>query len=412
MHRGLLRFAIGCATLVFEPRRAGRKIRPARSMLTRQVLQELATAEPRRLVISIHARTDPRDPANTSATPAWLIELRNGLRAISDQLERGDDRDNRLAFRELRGRIERELTDLTAAERARSVTWILATDGTTDRFSLQLPLRRDRTVADTKPFVSPLVDVADRGAPVGVVLVGGDLIRLVQIEQGEATEPEDSSFELSLGDWRPFGGSAGGSPGRGLQITSHEERHGARVEAQRDRLFETAAAQTATRSAALGWERVVLIAEGQVASRFRGALPPTVRELVIAEADLNVVTETLPALADTVEPLIEEAWQRRTDALAQLASERAKGGGAATLGPQETFGALAEGRVEHLLIDQDHDFSSAIGSVPSAIRGPSHLLGERAVEAAIASSAQVTSLSAETSAALREADGIAALLRY
>ena len=381
-------------------------------MLTQQVLRDLATAEPKRLVISVHARTDPRDPANMSATPAWLIELRNGLRAISDELESGDDRENRMAFRALRTRIEQELTALTPTERARSVTGIFDADGTSDRFSLQLPLRRDRAVADTKPFVSPLVDIADRGAPVGVVLVGGDLIRIVQIEQAEATEPENSSFELTLGDWRPFGGSAGGSPRRGLQITSHEERYRARVEAQRDRLFETAAIETALRVEALGWDRVVLIAEGQVAARFRDVLPPTVRDRVVAEADLSIVSDELSVIADTVEPLIEQAWQRRTAALAGLASERAMSGGAATLGPQETLGALAEGRVDHLLIDPDHDFSSAVGMIPSSIGGPSNMLGERAVEMAIATSARVTSLSTEASAALREADGIAALLRY
>jgi Bacterial archaeo-eukaryotic release factor family 10 len=381
-------------------------------MLTQQVLQELATAEPERLVISVYARTDPRDPANVSVTPAWLIELRNGLRTISARLENGDDRESRLAFRALRPRIEEELIELTPGERARSVAWVLDADRTFGRFSLQLPLRRDHAVADAKPFVSPLVDIADRGAPVGVVLVGSELIRILQIEQAEVAEPENSSFELSLGDWRPFGGSAGGSPQRGLQFTSHEERYEARVEAQRERLFETAATETARRVEALGWERIVLIAEGQVASRFRQALPASARERIVADADLNLVGDELSVIADTVEPLIEGAWQRRADALAGLASERAKSGGAATLGPQETLGALAEGRVDHLLIDLDCDFSSAAGMIPPSLGGSGDMLGERAVETAIATSARVTSMSADASAALRDADGMASLLRY
>ncbi len=381
-------------------------------MLTHEVLEDLAKAEPRRLVISVHARTDPRDPANTSATPAWLIELRTGLRAISEQLENGDDRESRLAFRELRPRIEKELVALTPHERARSVAWILDADRTLGRFSLQLPLRRGRTVADTKPFVSPLVDVADRGAPVGVVLVGSDLIRILQIEQAEPSEPENSTFELSLGDWRPFGGSAGGSPARGRQTTSHEEHYRARVEKQRDRLFETGAKETAMRLETLGWERLVVIAEGQIASQFRHALPVPVRERVVAEADLNLVGDELNVIAETVEPLIEDAWQERTEALARLVTDRAKSGGAATLGPQETLGALAEGRVDHLVLDPDHDFSSAARMIPPSIGGPSHMLGERAVETAIATSARVTSMSTEASAALRDADGMAALLRY
>jgi hypothetical protein len=145
-----------------------------------------------------------------------LINLRNGLGMVSERLEAGEDREGRLAFRGLRKRIEEELVDLVPAERGRSVAWILDAEGYSERFSLQLPLRGDVVVADAKPFVSPLVDIADRGAPTGVILVGGELVRLVQIEQAEATEPENSSYELTLGDWRPFGGSAGGSSARGL----------------------------------------------------------------------------------------------------------------------------------------------------------------------------------------------------
>lgn len=382
-------------------------------MLTHEILRELATAEPGRLVISVHARTDPRDPANTASTPAWLIELRNGLRAISERLETGDDRDSRLAFRTVRERVEREMAGLAPAERARSVAWFLDLDGEySERFSLQLPLRRDRIVADSKPFVSPLVDVADRGGPTGVILVGGDLIRLVHIEQAEATEPENSTYELTLGDWRPFGGSAGGSSERGILTTSHEERYRARVAAQRDRLFVTAATETARRLEALGWERVVLAAEGQVAARFREVLPANLRERVIADADVNLVGEDPNVIADTVEPLIDAAWSRRARALSALAHDRAKGGGAATLGPEETLSALAEGRVDHLLIDPDFDFSSAPETVPSSIGGPADMLGERAVEAAIGTGAKVTALPTDESAALHDAGGMASLLRY
>jgi len=331
-------------------------------MLTQDVLHDLAAAKPTRLVISVHARTDPRDPANTSATPTWLIELRNGLGAIADRLERGDDRANRLTFRSLRPRIERDSRELEPAERARSVTWIHDADGQSARFSLQLPLRRNVVVADTKPFVSPLVDIADRGAPTGVIVVGSDLIRLVHIEQGEPTEPEDSSFELALGDWRPFGGSAGGSPARGVLTTSHEEHYRARVGAQRQQLFERAASET--------------------------------------------------AIADAVEPLIEDAWARQTGELIEQAYDRARAGGAATIGAHETLAALAEGRVQHLVLDPDHDLSDAAGTIPPSLRVRHELLAERAVEAAIATSASVSAFATERSSTLGVAGGMAALLRY
>jgi hypothetical protein len=382
-------------------------------MFGREALRDLAAAEPAGLVVSVYALTDPRDAANTASTPAWRIALRNGLKAISERLEAGDERDDRLAFRGLRERIEQELVDLGPAERARSVAWFLDLDGAhSQRFSLQLPLRDTDVVADRKPFVSPLVDIADRGARTGVILVGGDVVRLLQIEQAEPSEPANSIYELSLGDWRPFGGTAGGSPARGTLTVSHQERYEARVDAQRAQLFDTAATQTAKRLRDLGWERIVLVSERQVATRFREALPGEISELVIAEADLNLHGEEPAAIADALEPLIEDAWLTRTTALVKLAHDRALAGGAATLGAQETLGALAEGRVDHLILDPDYDFAQGVSTIPQPIRGPADMLGERAVETAIDTAAQVTALPTTASETLRDAGGMVALLRY
>lgn len=382
-------------------------------MFSREVLRDLATAEQGRPVISIYARTDPRDPANTRATAAWHVGLRNGLSVLAERLEAGDDRDDLLAFRTLREPIEQELINLDPAERARSVAWFVGIDGgSSQRLSLQLPVRRDALVCDTRPFVSPLVDVADRGALTGVVLVSGDLVRLMQIEQGEPTEPEDSTYELTLGDWRPFGGPAGGSSARGTQTVSHRERYEARVDAQRDHLFETAATQTAQRLDNLGWERIVLVSPEHVASRFREVLAPELRQRIIAESDHNLVGDELTAIADALEPLLQDAWLTRTTALVEQAHQHAQAGGAATLGAQETLGALAEGRVEHLVLDPEHDFSAAAGMIPAAIGGPADMLGERAVETAITTGAHVTAIATAASRTLRNAGGMVALLRY
>ena len=60
----------------------------------------------------------------------------------------------------------------------------------------------------------------------------------------------------------------------------------------------------------------------------------------------------------------------------------------------------------------DHDFASAAAMIPPSIGGPSEMLGKRAVEAAIGASAQVTACSTAVSETLRDAGGMAALLRY
>ena len=95
--------------------------------------------------------------------------------------------------------------------------------------------------------------------------------------------------------------------------------------------------------------------------------------------------------------------------MAALAHDRASSGGPATLGLEETLGALAEGRVAHLLIDPDHDFSALAATFPPAAGAPAEMLGERAVESAIAGAAQVTAITADT-LGQADRDGCAAAL--
>jgi Bacterial archaeo-eukaryotic release factor family 10 len=382
-------------------------------MITREDLRTLATATPGDAVLSVYARTDPRDPANTAATPAWEIALRNGLSAVAHRLEAREDRHARLRFRELRPAVEERVLALEPHERARSIAWFFGEEGDTiGTYALQLPLRGDAVVRDARPYVSPLVDVVDRGAPTGVVLAGRERVRLVHLEQGEASEPDDPAFELELGDWRPYGGTAGGSPSRGLRTTAHQERYDARVDEQRDRLYARAGEATAGRLEALGWERVALLAERGVASAFGAALPAAIVDRLVVDAEANVDRDDPATIADTVEPWLEDAWRESVVDLADRARTHALAGGPGAIGAKETLWALDEGRVEHLILDPDADFTEVAAMTPPGIAGPPELLGERAVEAAVATGAEVSTVPVATAPALEESGGMVALLRY
>ena len=58
----------------------------------------------------------------------------------------------------------------------------------------------------------------------------------------------------------------------------------------------------------LGWERIVLVSATQVAARFRAALPHVLSERVVAESDLNLLGTEPSAIAEALEPLIDDAW--------------------------------------------------------------------------------------------------------
>src|SRR4051812_27504450 len=133
---------------------------------TMDLVRELALLEPDAPVLSVYLRTDPRDPANTAHAPGWRVGLRNGLRAALRGAEHDGHRPEWLALRDLRERVEADLASPGPLERARGLAWFASADGVLDRrLALQIPPREHVVRWDRRPFVSPLVDVVDRGRP-------------------------------------------------------------------------------------------------------------------------------------------------------------------------------------------------------------------------------------------------------
>jgi hypothetical protein len=384
---------------------------------TPELLRQLATRQPSEHgTLSLYLRTDPRDPANTAHVPAWVVALRNGLRDVSRRLEDGAPRAERLAVRALAHRVEAELIGLDPGKRGRGVAWFLTPDGALDRrISLQLAPRADVVRWDERPFVSPLVEVADRGRAAGLVLVAGERVRLLHWEGGRVREPEHSLYEMELGDWREYAAYAMANPARAQQTATNEASFQQRVEEWRGRFLRDAAEAVATRAAELGWRRLVVAAEGQVASRFIDALPDRARKLVAESVEANLLWDEPPAVADRLEEQLERAWRELLLARAEDAVQAARPDGPAVTGFGPVLEALVQYRVAWLVLDPQHPFDG-IGLSPAAagrLDGVApELLAERAVELAVAGGAEVSALPVSDSEFLAQAGGIAATLRY
>ena len=87
-------------------------------------LRELIDRESEGPVLSVFCRTDPRDPANSSETPAWAIALKNGLNHEAGFHDGDHERDQ--AVRKLCAEAERRITSASARSRQSSITVILS----------------------------------------------------------------------------------------------------------------------------------------------------------------------------------------------------------------------------------------------------------------------------------------------
>jgi hypothetical protein len=386
---------------------------PATSPVRAQLVRELALAEPERPVLSVHLRTDPRDPANTNHVPGWLVALRNGLRAAGDRADARGTREDRLALRALAPVVEEVLVDLTPADRGRGVSCFAEAGGRGPRvLTHQLAPRRDVVRWDRRPFVSPLLDIATRGLATGLMLVGADSVRLLHWEAGRVVEPERSMYELELGDWREYAAYAVANPARGQQTATHAEAYEKRVDDWRRRFLRDAAAATARRTRELGWGRLLVAGEQPLPSSFVAALPTDAAAHVTGEADVNVLGLPAAEVAERLGPHLEDAARAAARETLRAVLDGAAAGQPVAMGPADVLPALAEHRVAHLLVDLDapvatHGLATVALSVLEGAEGD--MVAERAVELAVAGGAGVTTLDGD---ALDGARGMVALLRY
>jgi len=82
-------------------------------------LRELIDQESEGPVLSVFCRTDPRDPANSSETPAWAIALKNGLNHVAGFHEGNHGKEQ--TVKKLCAEAERRINGASAADRGRSV---------------------------------------------------------------------------------------------------------------------------------------------------------------------------------------------------------------------------------------------------------------------------------------------------
>lgn len=381
--------------------------------LSMDLIRDLAVRRPGTPVLSVYVRTDPRDPANTATPPGWLVELRNGLREVSRTVEEADARGQRLALRDLRERVERELVALRPAERGRGLAWFVTADGALDqRFTLQLPPHGTLVRWDDYPFVSPLADVADQGRPTGLVLASAEAIRLLHWRDARVAEPARSLYEIQGGEWRDYDAYVG-HPGRspaGMHVAEFDQR----LDEWRRRFLRSTAEAVARQLTGLGWDRIVLAGERRVTDAFLEQLPEPVPGRVIAAVEANLIWEEHTAVADRLEGTLDQARSAEGRALVEKALAGALAGGAAAIGWPEVIGSLVNHRVSHLIVGADATPDPALldPRTQAALGWPSRpMLVERAVEQAVISGAEISMLPADT-AELARAGGAAALLRY
>jgi hypothetical protein len=373
----------------------------------RRRLEQIVAWRPEHGVISAYFDIDRGDRGD-----AWRVQLKNGLRELSEP----DDHEGKLAVRETVARILERFdpdNDPPSGRAQVGFVEVAREQGTEDWTSLQISSRETVVQHGPRPLLRPLIDLINRGRAHPVLAVSAERVRGWLWHRGQL-EPESAwDAELAIYPGRERKAPAMSDPARGQATSSSgRDQFGQRLEDNRKRFLEDFA-RALNEDGRVRGSQLIAIGEAPYLDEFIDGLPASVEARKLEGPD--VINEPEAAIAELVGPEIERALDEREADLVRTVIDTTMSGGRGAAGINETSEALAEGRVEHLLIAFDGEISldeltpPARESVEDADKlGAAELM----IELALRTSADVTPVTGDAGEALREHGGAAALLRY
>ena len=372
-----------------------------------RLLRDLIEWRPAGGVLSVYVHVDPADRGQ-----GWRIELREQLRSLAEQTPPHDER---RAFEMATNLVLERFPENGAPPEGRGhvgfVELAPKRPATVWR-SMQMGPRRTQALRSSRPQVRPLVELFAEGPHVGVVLVSADRVRLLEWSLGAIRPLQDWEITLFSRDWREQKAERTMPGPQSWTSSSGRDQFGQRLDANRQRFLHEVGALVGEELASRRWQHIIAFGieehPSELAAGLRAGAPRmhAVRQDLISAPDGQI--------AERVTGVVREL---NTDHALEVVAEVEEAIGAepgTALGLKETLQALAEGRARHLVFDGDrtYDGQPFEGDLAYGDAGDGLPVGERLVELAVSTSAEVTPVYEEPAAKLEPHDGVAALLRY
>jgi hypothetical protein len=352
--------------------------------------RRLSDWEPALGVVSVYLAFDPADRGG-----AWRTELRNGLDQLLEAAKDADH-ERRVALRAVAKRITERFEDGDHRPPPRGAAGFIEVaekNGTEHWWGTGAAPQASACVElGERPSLAPLVDLACRGEQRGIAIVSLERVRLLLFAEGELSELEDWELEVTSLDWRERKVRTDGSGGHAGP--SGKDEYGDRLDHNRHKFLGEAGALVGKALEERGIGRALAFGPTVDLESFESGLgAPKVKLGVGGEADL--ISTPTGQLRETVAAAVENADAERESRLVAAAMEEVRGGSRGASGLQDVGEAVAEGRVERLVMD------AGLGApAESLVRG------------ALAGSAKITVVHGAAAEALSSAEGAAAILRY
>ena len=380
-----------------------------------EALRELLAWEPRHGVFSVYLEIDPGDRGG-----AWRIELRDQIDEATAAAKEDGDRERGKAIDATVERIAETFQPNSPPSGRMQIGFVEVSSkpGREEWFAAQHPVERTRVVYGPRPYVRPLAEILDGGRPRAIAALSAERVRLFEWRLGTLEELAAKELELFALDWRERKAPQMRDPASSQAVSSAgRDQYDQRLEQNRRRFLKESGSRFSREPSEEARRELLCIGDPQLCEAFMEGWEPMPNRFAVDHHD--VITEPASAIAERATAKLTELETERGAELVEKATSAAFAiNGAGALGPSDTARALAQGRVEHLLIDAEQEVSAdrledQVRAELEAVKPlPAGRLDEWIVEEAIRTSASITALRDDPAERLAEHGGVGGLLRY
>lgn len=345
-------------------------------------------------VLTVYADIAPHEAAGRK--PLWEEQVRVGLEHLGRGTSGAEAAALRARLHALEPAVERLLDPRT---RGRGRALFAAVSGEEiHEARIALPLATDVRLA-RRAHLLPLLAAAQCGHVLGVAVVSSDELRLLELDMGEGRELQRVDLSQPGFEW-----SLRKEPNAGVVENLH-------------RSADIAAPEVERAARAHGWDDVMVVGSPRIAPRVADALTRAGLSVEVNDGD-PAPEVTATTIAGVCAAYSDASRQAREQGLVGRVVEQAAANGRGALGLVDVAAALAEGRVDHLVLD-------ALGTYPGTVTGDGRLvaagsapatpvvdLAGELVERAFETNAAVTAVSGSAAEALSSCGGVGASLRW
>lgn len=369
-------------------------------------------------VLSLYVNADPRQEGNQ---PPWKTRLDQGLKQLLESVDNGTRSALGRRIEEMKLDIE-QLVRPGAPGIGRALFVGLAS-GQTYNVEMQTPLT-DRVALAPRSHIAPMFGAWAEGAPIGIAVVNGSGMRILDSRFGKCEEVSGLHFVLDTAEWRVMKGpSASHSAWGGRDTWASSNQHDLfdyRIAEHLQKFLAAAHSSLEEHVATFGWEMLVVTGEPELVEAASKSLRNGFKAEVVASQ--LVLSQSTPAQIQ--QALAAEMMAARADRDKRLTADFAESPRKTVAGSEAVIDALQGNRVDRLVIERDSTWSGRRipeGTVlaDSIAPGEPELsaaiadaqLGEAMIEMALASDAKVSFLSDGVHLD-EEAGGVGAFLRW